>query len=92
MSPGRRPGPGARMLASHADLCLFSRAGRLGEVRVEPPLVVHDTAANVIVIARADLLYLEDGAWVWREIKTRARPPRLRGSTSWRSSRSSRSA
>ena len=37
---------------------------------------MHDTAANVIVTARPDLLYLEDGAWVWREIKSRARPPR----------------
>ena len=90
MSPGRRRRRGARMLASHADLCPFSRAGQITEVRVEPTLAVHDTDANVIVIAKPDLLYLEDGAWVWREIKTRAipcAPPR----TPSGSSRSSRS-
>ena len=61
----------ALMLASHAELCPFNRAGQITEVRVEPTLAVHDTDANVIVIAKPDLLYLEDGAWVWREIKTR---------------------
>ena len=64
------------MLASHAEMCPFHRAGQLGEVRVEPLLTVHDTAANVIVTARPDLLYLEDGSWVWRETKTKARPLR----------------
>lgn len=64
------------MLVSHAEMCLFHRASRLGEVRVEPLLTVHDTAANVIVTARPDVLYLEDGAWVWRETKSRTRPPK----------------
>ena len=48
----------------------------LGEVRVEPLLTVHDTAANVIVTARPDVLYVEDGSWVWRETKSMTRPPR----------------
>ena len=73
---GKEARRGALMLASHAEMCLFHRASRLGEVRVEPLLVVHDTAANVIVTARPDVLYMEDGAWVWREIKSRVRPPR----------------
>ena len=67
---------GALMLGSHAEMCPFHRASQLGEVRVEPLLTVHDTAANVIVTARPDLLYLEDGSWVWRETKTKARPLR----------------
>jgi hypothetical protein len=73
---GKEARRGALMLASHAEMCPFHRASRLGEVRVEPLLTVHDTAANVIVTARPDVLYLEDGAWVWREIKSRTRPPR----------------
>jgi hypothetical protein len=67
---------GTLMLASHAEMCPFHRAGQIGEVQVEPLLTVHDTAANVIVTARPDILYLEDGSWVWREIKTRAKPLR----------------
>lgn len=73
---GKEARQGALMLRSHAEMCPFHRADRLGEVRVEPLLAVHDTAANVIVTARPDLLYLEDGAWVWRESKSRARPLR----------------
>jgi PD-(D/E)XK nuclease superfamily len=73
---GEEARSGTLMLASHAEMCPFHRAGQLGEARVEPLLTVHDTAANVIVTARPDILYLEDGSWVWREIKTRARPLR----------------
>jgi PD-(D/E)XK nuclease superfamily protein len=68
---------GALMLASHAEMCPFHRADQIAEVRVEPLLAVHDTAANVIVTARPDVLYLENGSWVWRETKSRARPLRL---------------
>jgi hypothetical protein len=67
---------GARMLANHADLCPFHRDRQITEDRLEPVLAYHDTAANVIVVARPDLLYLEDGVWVWRETKTRQRLPR----------------
>ena len=38
---------GALMLASQAEMCPFHRIGQIGEVRVEPRLTVHDTAANV---------------------------------------------
>jgi hypothetical protein len=68
---------GARMLASHADLCPFHRADRITEVQLEPVFAVHDTAANVIVTAKPDLLYVEDGVVAWRETKTRQRLPRL---------------
>lgn len=69
---------GARMLVGHADLCPFHHGG-ITDARLEPPLAVHDTAANVVLIAKPDMLYLEDGAWVWREVKTRARLPRRSG-------------
>lgn len=72
---------GARMIASHADLCPFGRAGQITEVRVEPTIAVLDTDANVIVIAKPDLLYLEDGAWVYREVKTRTHPLRSTADT-----------
>jgi hypothetical protein len=65
---------GARMLAGHADLCPFHRGG-ITDVLLEPTVAVHDTAANVVLIAKPDMLYLEDGSWVWREVKTRARLP-----------------
>jgi hypothetical protein len=62
---------GAQMLASHADVCLFHRRDQITELRPEPELAFHDTSANVIIIAKPDMLYLDDGAWVWRETKTR---------------------
>ena len=43
---------------------------------MRPSLAFHDTAANVIVVAAPDLLYLEDGGWVWREVKTSEKPLR----------------
>ena len=68
---------GSRMLAEpRRPVPLHAEAGQITEVRLEPTLAFHDTDANVIVIAKPDLLYQEDGAWVWREIKTRQRPLR----------------
>lgn len=37
---------------------------------MEPQLTFHDTAAQVIVIAKPDMLYLDEGSWMWREVKT----------------------
>lgn len=61
---------GARILAHHPEVCAFQDPDSITDVRVEPRLVFHDTAANAIVIARPDMLYLQDGSWVWRETKT----------------------
>src|ERR1700677_3959378 len=55
---------GAQMLASHADVCPFHRSGQITQVRVEPELTFHDAAANVVVTARPDLMYTDDGAGV----------------------------
>jgi hypothetical protein len=72
---GHQAVAGSLMLACHADSCPFHQAGQITEVRLEPTIAVHDTAANVVVIAKPDMLYLDDGAWVWRETKTRWRLP-----------------
>jgi hypothetical protein len=61
---------GARMLSHHLGVCPLDSPVGVTEVRVEPTLTFYDTAANVIVLAKPDLLYLEGGAWVWRETKT----------------------
>lgn len=62
---------GRRMLANHVELCSLQRAEGITEVLVEPSIAIHDTDANVIVIAKPDTLYVEDGAWVWHELKTK---------------------
>lgn len=79
---GRQAVNGSTMLAHHAGLCPLHRVSRPGDatgitrIRVEPVLAFHDTAANVIVVGAPDLLYQEDGGWVWREVKTREKPLR----------------
>jgi hypothetical protein len=73
---------GSQMLAHHAGVCPLRRGSQDGDaagtagIRVEPSLAFHDTAANVIVVAAPDLLYLDDGGWVWREVKTSEKPLR----------------
>jgi hypothetical protein len=65
---------GSRMLAHHPSVCAFGQSGLAIDVRVEPRLAFHDTAAQAIVLAKPDMVYLEDGSWVWRELKTTQRP------------------
>ncbi|OKI17380.1 hypothetical protein A6A25_40960 [Saccharothrix sp. CB00851] len=61
---------GADMLRRHLEVCVFHQFEVPTEVRVEPRLAVHDTAAQAVVLAKPDMLYQEDGGWVWREVKT----------------------
>ncbi|EFE69834.1 predicted protein [Streptomyces viridosporus ATCC 14672] len=61
---------GRAMLLHHVDACPFQDAALIQRVEPEALRVVHDTAAQAVVIAKPDLLYLEDGSWVWRELKT----------------------
>jgi hypothetical protein len=68
---GEQASLGRRMLANHVELCSLHRGEEITEVLVEPTIAVHDTDANVIVIAKPDMLYVEDGAWVWHELKTK---------------------
>lgn len=65
---------GAQMLAHHPGVCAFRNAKLITDARSEPTLTFHDTAAQAIVIAKPDLLYLDDGSWVWREVKTTQKP------------------
>jgi len=64
---------GARMLARHQGVCPYLHHDQITEVQVEPALSYYDTVANVLVIAKPDLLYAEGPAWVWREVKTKER-------------------
>ncbi len=61
---------GRDMLLHHVDACPFQDPGLVQRVEPEALRVVHDTAAQAVVIAKPDLLYQEDGSWVWRELKT----------------------
>jgi hypothetical protein len=63
----------ARQLAWHLPVCPLAPGAHVGQVRPEPTLAVHDPLADVIVLARPDLLYQDRGAWVWRETKTGGR-------------------
>ncbi|BBA99015.1 hypothetical protein RVR_5465 [Actinacidiphila reveromycinica] len=67
---------GARMVAAHARYCPFKLSG-VTEVVHEHTVVVHDTAADVVVLAKTDMLYRDGRSWVYRETKTDARrdPP-----------------
>ncbi|MBF6101746.1 PD-(D/E)XK nuclease family protein [Nocardia cyriacigeorgica] len=61
---------GRQMIAHHQSVCALECLSTISEVQLEPRLTFHDTAAQAIVIAKPDMLYLDDGAWIWREIKT----------------------
>jgi hypothetical protein len=65
---------GARMLAHHVEVCPFREAPEVDSVRVEPRLTFLDTVARAVVVAKPDLVYREDGRWVWRELKTTQKP------------------
>jgi hypothetical protein len=63
---------GALLLRRHAAVCPLRCVKDGTDVRTEPRVVRHDTAADVVVIAAPDLLYRDAGSWVWRETKTSA--------------------
>jgi hypothetical protein len=63
---------GARLLRRHAAVCPLRCVHDGTDVRNEPRVVRHDTAADIIVIAAPDMLYRDADSWVWRETKTSA--------------------
>ncbi|ATL67373.1 PD-(D/E)XK nuclease family protein [Nocardia terpenica] len=67
---GDQAGIGRQMIAHHPSVCALECVPTISEVQLEPRLTFHDTAAQAIVIAKPDMLYLDEGAWIWREIKT----------------------
>jgi hypothetical protein len=67
---------GRDMLLHHVDACPFQDAALIQRVEPEALRVVHDTAAQAVVIAKPDLLYQEDGSWVaGAQDDTEAAPP-----------------
>ncbi|MFF1960253.1 PD-(D/E)XK nuclease family protein [Streptomyces sp. NPDC058220] len=71
LDPGQRA-LGARLLRRHAAVCPLRCVHDGTDVRNEPRVVRHDTAADVVVIAAPDVLYRDADSWVWRETKTSA--------------------
>ncbi|SIM53492.1 PD-(D/E)XK nuclease superfamily protein [Micromonospora cremea] len=65
---------GAKMLAHHPQVCPI-QAG-VTDVCVEKTFTFYDTAAQALVIAKADLVHRDGSSWVWRETKTTQRPAR----------------
>ncbi|MEV5883824.1 PD-(D/E)XK nuclease family protein [Streptomyces sp. NPDC052020] len=70
--PEEEIGLGALLLRRHAAVCPLRCVRDRSDVRAEPRVVRHDSAADVIVIAEPDLLYRDGDSWVWRETKTSA--------------------
>ncbi|MGW5353729.1 PD-(D/E)XK nuclease family protein [Streptomyces sp. NPDC004031] len=64
---------GVILLRRHAAVCPMRLVRDATDVRSEPRVVRYDTAAEVVVVAKPDLLYRDNGAWVWRETKTSQR-------------------
>lgn len=60
------------MIAQHVSVCPLQHSDADTPVWVEPTVAVHDESADVVIIAAPDVLYRDDGAWVWRETKTTA--------------------
>lgn len=65
---------GMRMIGDHSLVCPLRDTDQETEVYPEHPVVVYDPAANVVVIAKTDLLYLTAGVWRLRETKTSQYP------------------
>ncbi|MFH8626564.1 PD-(D/E)XK nuclease family protein [Streptomyces vietnamensis] len=75
--PDEEAETGRAMLLQHVDSCPFQLPEAIERVECEPTRVFHDTAAQALVVAKPDLLYREDGSWVWRELKTTRTPARI---------------
>lgn len=63
---------GTVLLRHHAVVCPVRHTRKSADLRVEPDLVFDDTDADMVVLAKPDLLYHDGTTWVWREIKTSA--------------------
>lgn len=57
-------------LRRHLDVCPLRGPGEITEVSPEPRVTAYDPTADVLVLARPDLLRRVDGQPVWREQKT----------------------
>ncbi|MFJ1859421.1 PD-(D/E)XK nuclease family protein [Streptomyces anulatus] len=70
--PGHERALGEVLLRRHAAVCPLRCVRDGSDVRTEPRVVRHDSAADVVVLAEPDLLYRDADSWVWRETKTSA--------------------
>ncbi|MEV7434799.1 PD-(D/E)XK nuclease family protein [Streptomyces griseoviridis] len=61
---------GIQMIGDHALVCPLRDRPDDAEAHPESPVVVYDPEADVVVIARTDLLYRVDDRWTLRETKT----------------------
>lgn len=61
---------GVQMVGDHALTCPLRGLPEDAEVYPERPVVVYDPDADVVVIAKTDLLYRSADRWVLRETKT----------------------
>ncbi|MFD4396690.1 PD-(D/E)XK nuclease family protein [Kitasatospora sp. NPDC058478] len=63
---------GSRMVVAHVRHCPY-QLSTVTTLIHEKSVMMHDTAADVLVTAKVDLLYQDSASWVYREIKTDAR-------------------
>ncbi|WP_150241254.1 PD-(D/E)XK nuclease family protein [Nocardiopsis quinghaiensis] len=70
---------GAAMIAAHSEVCPLHGLPSGGHVRVSHTLAADDTLANVLVLARADLLHHRGGSWNYRAVGTATDAPRPDG-------------
>jgi len=61
---------GTQMIGDHALVCPLADGSEDVEVHPERTIVVHDPDADVVVMAKIDLLYRAGGRWALRETKT----------------------
>lgn len=60
---------GVQLLRHHAEVCPLGHA-TAADMRIEQEWFFEDRHANVLVVAKPDLLYRDGGGWVWREVKS----------------------
>jgi hypothetical protein len=61
---------GIQMIGDHALVCPVGSPSAGSAVHVEHPVVVYDPEADVVVVAKTDLLHRVSGQWILRETKT----------------------
>lgn len=65
---------GAKMIAQHAAVCPMGIATTNVPIRVQERVTCYEPDLDVVAVALPDLLYQEDGGWIWRETKTSSHP------------------
>lgn len=68
---GERARRAAAMIAAHTEVCPLRGLVSAGHVRVGHTLAADDTTANVLVLARADVLHHRNRSWIYRTVATR---------------------